>query len=168
MLHSTAFDTNCPIARVTRVLGDNWSILLLREAFLGTRHFNDFERELGIARNILSARLKKMVDVGLLCRTRSADDRRVIEYRLTEAGSALFPVLVGLAQWSGEWLCSDCDTTRFVERSSGAELPPVHVRSASGEVLGPADVAMLPGADADSALRGRYERARQASEREGR
>ena len=73
--------------------------MVLREAFLGTRHFNDFERQLGVARNILSDRLKKLVEADVLKREASTADRRVVEYRLTEAGKALAPVLISLAQW---------------------------------------------------------------------
>lgn len=159
MTKYSVFDCNCPMARVTEVLGEPWTLMVLREAFLGTRHFNDFERELGIARNILSARLRKLVDAGLLERRQCPADRRAFEYCLTEAGQALLPVLVGLAQWAGRWLCEGETPTRFVERESGREIPPVTVRDAEGRELGPADVAMVPGPDADPVLQARYERA---------
>lgn len=154
----TAFDSNCPIARITELLGEPWTLLILREAFLGTCRFNDFERELGIARNILSSRLKKLVDAGVLDRSASAEDRRVVEYRLTEAGAGLLPVLVGLAQWASTWLCDQHQPMRFVERATGRDLPPVSVRSPDGRTLTAREIALLPGPDADALLRERYAR----------
>src|SRR6056297_2935760 len=121
MTQNNVFKCNCPLARVTEVIGEPWTLMVLREAFLGTRHFNDFERELGIARNILSARLRKLVDVGMLERVQCPADRRAYEYRLTEAGRDLMPVLVGLIQWAGRWLCAGESATRFVERDTGRE-----------------------------------------------
>ncbi|MDX1626907.1 MAG: winged helix-turn-helix transcriptional regulator [Wenzhouxiangellaceae bacterium] len=156
-------ESNCPIARVTDLLGEGWVLLLLREAFLGTRRFNDFERELGIARNILSDRLKKLVAAGVMERHRSAEDGRVVEYRLTQAGRELFPVLVGLGQWAGTWLCEGSQPMRVVERESGREVAPLQVRSLSGRALGPGDVRLAPGPGADPATAERYARAIEAA-----
>lgn len=159
MVKNNVFDSNCPLARVTEVIGEPWTLMVLREAFLGTRHFNEFERELGIARNILSDRLKKLVERGLLARVRSESDRRVVEYRLTEAGRDLLPTLVGLAQWSGKWLCGDGSATRFIERETGREIPRIAVRGTDGRELGTSEVAMVAGPDANAELSARFERA---------
>lgn len=159
MTQNNVFKCNCPLARVTEVIGEPWTLMVLREAFLGTRHFNEFERELGIARNILSDRLKKLVDRGLLARVRSQTDKRVVEYRLTAAGRDLLPILVGLAQWSGKWLCQGSSATRFVERETGREIPHIAVRGADGRELLASEVAMVAGPDADPALTARFERA---------
>ncbi|MEX2498233.1 MAG: helix-turn-helix domain-containing protein [Wenzhouxiangellaceae bacterium] len=159
MKQKSVFKCNCPLARVTEVIGEPWTLMVLREAFLGTRHFNDFERELGIARNILSDRLKKLVDRGLLARVRSESDKRVVEYRLTEAGRDLMPILVGLVQWSGKWLCDGRSPTRFIERETGRELPRIAVRATDGRELRASEVAMVAGPDADADLTARYERA---------
>lgn len=146
---------NCPIARVTALLGDGWSLMIIREAFLGSRKFNAFEKRLGIARNILSDRLRKLVEAGLLERKASEIDRRVVEYKLTRAGRALFPVLIALSQWSEEHL-SDCShSLRYVERATGEEIRPVRVLSADGRELDAGELAMLPGPDADPALKAR-------------
>ncbi len=158
MTSTNAFLSNCPIARVTQLLGEGWTILILREAFLGTRHFNDFERELGIARNILSARLKKLVEFGLMHRTPCSNDARVIEYRLSEAGQNLFPVMIALAQWSSQWLCECSDALSFVERSTGDVLPTMKVRNQQGRELALHEVIMVAGEDADSLLKERIER----------
>ncbi len=159
MSKTNPFQSNCPIARVTHLLGDGWTLLVIREAFLGTRTFNEFERELGIARNILSARLKTLVKAGVLARRVSEVDRRVVEYRLTQPGLDLLPVLVSLAQWAGRHLCCESVPMRFVERASGADIPPVAVRSATGEVLGPSAIAMVAGPQADDQLKSRLDRA---------
>jgi len=146
---------NCPIARVTALLGDGWSLMIIREAFLGSRRFNDFERRLGIARNILTNRLRKLVEAGLLARKTSESDRRVVEYRLTRSGRALFPVLIALSQWSEQHLGDCSHSVRFVERQTGEEIERVKVLSADGRELDAGELAMLPGPDADPALRAR-------------
>ena len=154
-----AFDTNCPMARVTEFLGDGWTLLLLREAFIGTRRFNDFERELGIARNILSVRLKKLVEAGIFVRTPSSQDGRVVEYRLSEAGLALLPVLISLTQWSTKWLCSGDDVVRFVDKESGEEIPTMRVTDAQGRPIDRHQIRMVPGDRADDTIKARYARA---------
>jgi DNA-binding HxlR family transcriptional regulator len=146
---------NCPIARVTALLGDGWSLMIIREAFLGSRKFNEFERRLGIARNILSDRLRKLVEAGLLERRASEVDRRVVAYRLTAAGRALTPVLIALSQWSERYLGDCTHSVRYVERATGEDIRPVEVLSADGRPLQPGELAMLPGPDADEALKAR-------------
>jgi DNA-binding HxlR family transcriptional regulator len=146
---------NCPIARVTALLGDSWSLMIIREAFLGSRGFNDFERQLGIARNILTDRLRKLVETGLLRRRTSETDRRMVEYTLTKSGRALFPVLIALSQWVEENLDDCCHPVRFVERATGEEIQRIRVLSADGRPLEAHQLTMLPGPDADPALKAR-------------
>ncbi|MBD3896094.1 helix-turn-helix transcriptional regulator [Halomonas sp. ML-15] len=159
MTRTNVFQSNCPMARVTEIIGEGWTLMVLREAFLGTRHFNEFERELGIARNILADRLKKLVEAGLMERAASTTDRRVVEYRLTWSGQALFPVLIGLTQWASEHLCDGQASMRFVEKESGREVAPVGVLSADGRPLKLADIAMVAGPDADPSLGARLAKA---------
>ncbi|MEE4303060.1 MAG: helix-turn-helix domain-containing protein [Wenzhouxiangella sp.] len=157
---------NCPIARVTALLGDGWSLMIIREAFLGSGKFNEFEKRLGIARNILTNRLRKLVEAGLLQRKASETDRRVIEYRLTRSGRALFPVLIALSQWSEQHL-SDCShSVRYVERATGEEIQRIKVLSADGRELDAGELAMLPGPDADPALKARLVAAMEQAGRE--
>lgn len=150
---------SCPIARVADLLGDHWAMLILREAFLGSVHFNEFESQLGIARNILSTRLKRLVDAGLLERTRCPDDGRVIEYRLSDAGRALHPVLIALGQWSQRWLGGECDVLRIVDRATGQRVQTVAVQAADGRRLDLEDIVMVPGPDAAADVAERYFRA---------
>ncbi|MEX1057251.1 MAG: helix-turn-helix domain-containing protein [Natronospirillum sp.] len=149
-------NSNCPIARAMTVLGEGWTLLVLREAFLGTRRFNDFERRLGVARNVLSARLGRLVDTGLLERRPLPEDGRVIEYRLTQAGRELAPVMVAMSQWSMQWLVEQPEPIRYVERATGEDLPPVQIRNRHGEVLAARDIQIKPGPGADCVVQHQY------------
>jgi DNA-binding HxlR family transcriptional regulator len=93
----------CSIARAVDVLGDGWTLLLVREACLGARRFEDFQRRLGIGRNILTRRLAELVDEGLF--TREPYSQRPVrhEYRLTDKGRDVFPILAAMAAWSDRW-----------------------------------------------------------------
>jgi DNA-binding HxlR family transcriptional regulator len=149
---------NCPLAAAMSVLGEGWTLLVLREAFLGTRQFKDFERELGIARNILSNRLRKLVDQGLLHRVPAQNDRRVVEYRLTDASRALLPSLVALSQWAGEWLCQPKHPVRFIDSASETEVAPVRVCNQQGEALEPHQLRMAANSEtASAAMLERYQ-----------
>lgn len=156
---------SCPIAQVTGLLGDHWSLMIMREAFLGTVHFGEFESNLGIARNILSGRLKRLVEAGLLERVPCPSDRRVHEYRLSDSGRALHPVLIALAQWSQRWLGPTCESLRIVDRVTGEAVRPVVVQAADGRTLGIRDIAMVPGPDASPDMAERYRRAVAAAQR---
>lgn len=96
---------NCSIRRTLDIVGEKWTLLLLREAFYGVRRFADFDRALGCARNILSARLKTLVDEEILTQEpyREPGSRARFEYRLTDKGLELFPALVALMQWGDRW-----------------------------------------------------------------
>lgn len=99
-LRSDWSSERCPIARSLDVLGDPWVLLVLRQAFSGVRRFDRFRAELGIADNVLSDRLTRLVGAGLLRRTPYLDHRRTrYEYVLTDAGADTFPILTALAQW---------------------------------------------------------------------
>jgi DNA-binding HxlR family transcriptional regulator len=97
-------DMDCPIAKALDVIGEWWSLLIIREAFWGTRRFGDFEARLGIARNILTSRLSTLVEHGILQRVPSVDGSKYLEYELTEKGQALAPVLIALSVWGSKWV----------------------------------------------------------------
>ncbi len=90
---------NCSIARTLEVVGERWTLLVLRECFLGTARFDDFQRRLGIARNVLQARLERLVDEGVLVRRPYQERPTRYEYRLTREGRDLLPVLLALLEW---------------------------------------------------------------------
>lgn len=97
-------DWPCTIARAAALLGDHWNLLLVRQACLGTRRFDDFQRELGIGRNILTIRLGQLVDEGVMQRVEYQDKPARYEYRLTEKGRDVYPVLAAMAAWGERWM----------------------------------------------------------------
>jgi DNA-binding HxlR family transcriptional regulator len=94
----------CTIARSVDVLGDHWNLLIVRQACLGTRRFDDFQQALGIGRNILSGRLNRLVDEGLLTRVEYQASPPRYEYRLTDKGREVYPILAAMAAWGERWL----------------------------------------------------------------
>jgi len=94
---------SCPIPAAVELVGEKWAFLILRGAFNDLCHFEEFQAGLGIARNILSDRLGKMVAGGILERRSDPSDRRKVIYSLTEKGEALMPVVVALRQWGEQW-----------------------------------------------------------------
>lgn len=115
---------NCSIARTLGLIGEKWTLLLLRESYYGARRFAEFEARLGIARNLLTVRLQTLVDGGLLNRVpyREAGARTRHEYRLTSAGHQLFPVLVALLQW-GDTHLADPDGPAVVLQHADCGQP---------------------------------------------
>src|SRR5690348_15644008 len=104
MVKRTSFEGDgCPVARSLEVIGDWWSLIIIREAMLGLRRFGEFQDKLGVAKNILSARLRSMVDHGILETAPASDGSAYQEYLLTPKGRGLFPILVALRQWSEEF-----------------------------------------------------------------
>jgi len=94
---------SCPIPAAVEVIGEKWAFLILRGALNGLQHFEEFQAGLGIARNILSDRLSKLVAGGILERTADAEDGRRVIYSLTPKGEGLLPVVLALRQWGDEW-----------------------------------------------------------------
>jgi DNA-binding HxlR family transcriptional regulator len=142
----------CPVARSMAVLGERWAILVLREAFYGTTRFDDFQRHLGIAPNILSARLRGLVAHGLLER---GEGPRA-EYRLTEKGRDFFPAYLALKRWADRWMAPpEGPVVVLRERATGEEVTAPPPLGRDGRPLGPEDVRALPGPGASPALRAR-------------
>jgi DNA-binding HxlR family transcriptional regulator len=101
---SRSSNQECSIARAMDVVGDRWSILLLREAYYGTRRFDEFQYYLGVAPNILSTRLKKFVDLGMMTRVPLPEHGGRYEYVLTKKGRDFFPTYLALKKWGDDWL----------------------------------------------------------------
>ena len=97
-------DWNCSIARTLDVVGEWWTLLILRDAFRGTCRFDDFQASLGLARSVLTARLQKLTEHGVLERRAYSEHPPRYEYTLTEQGRALFPVITALRTWGDQWL----------------------------------------------------------------
>lgn len=136
----------CSIARSLDLLGDRWTLLLVREILFGTRRFDDFASHLGIARNVLSQRLAKLVEAGILVRTPLKADGRRLGYLLTPMGEDLAPALIALMQWGDRWLHTPRTIPiRVIERSSGKEVRPLQVLGGSGSPLALEDLDWAPG-----------------------
>lgn len=137
----------CPIARTLCIIGDWWSLLIIRDALAGTCRFGEFQRKLGLAKNILSARLRKLVDAGILATAPVSDESNFNEYRLTEKGTQLYLVLAALWQW-GEKYASDPaqPSLQIVDRKNLKRLAPLELRSRDGRRIGPRDLTtrMIP------------------------
>ena len=97
----------CTIARSVDLLGEGWTLLVMRQACLGTRRFDDFQRALGIGRNILTLRLNRLVDEGLLARVPYQDHPVRYEYRLTDKGRDVYPILAAMAAFGERWLVGE-------------------------------------------------------------
>jgi len=143
MYRKTFDGMNCSIARALDQVGEWWSLLVVREATLGTTRFDDFQRRLGIARNVLTARLNTLVEHGVLDKVLAEDSERRTEYRLTAKGEALYPVLVALIQWGDAW-CEHPAPLQLVEHRSGKPVDPVGPR-VGPRLLGLHDIRLEPG-----------------------
>jgi DNA-binding HxlR family transcriptional regulator len=126
-MQRTSFESlDCPIARSLECIGEWWSILILRDAFLGAARFDDFQRRLGIAPNMLARRLRTLTERGLLERRQYSDRPPRFEYLLTERGRDFFPVLASLGTWGRRHVARDT-TVRIADRRSAEILDPVVV-----------------------------------------
>jgi DNA-binding HxlR family transcriptional regulator len=115
----------CSVARTLSVVGDRWTLLILRDAFLGVRRFEQLQQSLGATRHVLSDRLAKLVDHGILRRERYQEKPDRYEYRLTEKGLDLQPVMLALVGWGDRWMAGDeGPPVTYVHRDCGREITP--------------------------------------------
>ena len=137
-------DSQCALARALDVIGDWWSLLIIREALYGRRRFNEFQKSLGLAKNILATRLRKLVDCGVMATSPAPDNAAHKEYVLTEKGEKLYVVMVGLYQWGAEHCFTpDEQAITLVDSLHGAPLQPLQVKAQDGRVVGPRDLTAL-------------------------
>jgi len=135
----------CPIARSLDAVGDWWSLLIIRDALLGVRRFSEFQKGLGLARNILTVRLRTLVEQGILTTAPASDGSAYREYVLTSKGRGLFPILVALRQWSEEFDARpDEITTCLVDRATGRPVQKLALYSEDGRLLGAAETDVKP------------------------
>ena len=132
--------TECGLPQALEVMGERWSFMILRASFNGLHHFEEFLSELGIARNILSNRLAKLVEHGILKRDPCAEDRRKIEYRLTEKGFDLLPAMVALRQWGQKYGSEVVENPVLVDERDRLPIGPTSILSHDGRILGPQDL----------------------------
>jgi DNA-binding HxlR family transcriptional regulator len=134
---------SCSIARTLELIGEKWALLTLREVFLGVRRFDAIQRNTGAPRDILSARLRKLVAAGLLERRQYQEHPARFEYRLTEPGRELLPVLLTLMHWGDRYL-ADGDPPLIYRHRCGADLEPVLVCAACGDPVVRRDLTAVP------------------------
>jgi DNA-binding HxlR family transcriptional regulator len=139
--------TECGISAALEVVGERWSFLILRGTFNGLHHFEEFQANLGIARNILSNRLGRLVEHGILRRDPDPDDRRKVAYRLTEKGRDLLPVLLSLRQWGERWVSGLPSNPVLVDRLNRRPIAPITVYSEDGRPLTVGDMEWVDRAE---------------------
>ncbi|MET7801768.1 winged helix-turn-helix transcriptional regulator [Streptomyces decoyicus] len=141
MVTRTRFDdSDCPVARSVDAIGDWWSLLIVRDAFDGSRRFGEFQRSLGVAKNILTARLRTLVAGGVLESVPASDGSAYREYVLTPKGEALFPVIVALRQWGEQNFFAPGEPhSQLVDRRQEHRLRALEVLSADGRRLNSGD-----------------------------
>ncbi|RQS75485.1 transcriptional regulator [Burkholderia sp. Bp8963] len=143
-------DINCPIAQTLDQVGEWWTFLILRNAFCGMTRFHEFQHHLGISTNVLAQRLDKLTASGVFERRVAPDDGRSFEYRLTDKGHALYPILAAMIEWGEKWAAHpDGPRLRLVERATRRPIAGVSIRSADDEALQPADIDTISGPGAD-------------------
>ncbi|CAH0207113.1 winged helix-turn-helix transcriptional regulator [Enterobacter ludwigii] len=126
----------CPVARSVDLIGDRWSLLIVRNAFDGMRRFGDFQRDLGVARNILADRLRKLVDAGILAMQGASDGTSYQEYVLTDKGESLFPIVVALRQWGEQHLFESGERhSLLIDRRTGKPVPLMAPAAQDGTAL---------------------------------
>jgi DNA-binding HxlR family transcriptional regulator len=146
MVKRTSFEhDDCPVARALDAIGDWWSILIIREALFGVSRFSEFQKKLGLAKNILTVRLRALVDQGILKTAPASDGSAYQEYLLTPKGHGTFPVLVALRQWSEEFDARPEEiATVLVDREKGRPVRKLELYSQDGRLLREGDIALKP------------------------
>ncbi len=146
-LEEIAACEECSLPAALEAMGEKWSFLILRAAFNGLHHFEEFQSTLGIARNILANRLGHLVQHGIMARTPMPDDRRKIEYRLTEKGSDLLPTMLALRQWGERWESGFISTPVLVDARDRQPIAPIAIHAHDGRVLTKHDLMWMHAED---------------------
>ena len=133
----------CGLPQALEVMGERWSFMILRASFNGLHHFEEFLSELGIARNILSNRLAKLVEHGILKREPCPDDRRKVEYRLTEKGLDLLPAMLALRQWGQKYGAEFEENPVLVDAQDRLPIGPISIQAHDGRFLDHSDLRMV-------------------------
>ena len=145
MKYKTFDHMNCSLAQTLSIVGERWTLLILRDAFFGAKRFSQFEKSLGIAKNILTARLNMLVEEGIMER-RDPEDGGRTEYVLTDQGLDLQPILLSMTHWGDKYRPHPKgDRLVFVDREEGRPIQPMTVRSEDGRALRPKQIKATPG-----------------------
>ncbi len=156
MQHKYLGNMQCPIARSLERVGEWWSILILRDAFQGLTRFDEFQKSLGIAPNMLTRRLNTLVDSGLLERRLYSERPPRHEYVLTPRGRDFRPVILALIAWGNKHFAPEGESVVVVDAATGERAEPVLVDKSSGRLLQSPEFTVAPGPAANQATRERY------------
>jgi DNA-binding HxlR family transcriptional regulator len=143
MQRSSFREMHCSIGQSLEVVGEWWSLLIVRDAFMGVTRFDEFQERLRIARNVLNQRLSHLVDEGVFERVAYSERPPRFDYVLTEQGRDLWPVIVALRQWGDRWRAPDGPPLQLVHRQCGHVADLVMVCQQCGEPVGPTDVSAI-------------------------
>jgi DNA-binding HxlR family transcriptional regulator len=148
MKRKSLSEEKCPVARSLDIIGDWWTLLIVRDALAGLTRFNDFARSLGAAKTSLSSRLKTLVSEGIFEVRPASDGSAYQEYVLTSKGRALAPVLIGLEQWGAAHAFKPGEPiSAFVEKKTRRPLKKIELKSSDGRILRASDIQWLSGLD---------------------
>ncbi|WP_410955674.1 winged helix-turn-helix transcriptional regulator [Raoultella planticola] len=133
-------DGECPVARTLEAIGERWCMMIIREAFDDVRRFSEFQKNLGLAKNILASRLKQLVNLGVFEICPASDGSAYKEYVLTERGRAAFPIVVAMRQWGERYMFERGEVhSVLLDKASNRAVMPLEVHSADGKPLAPQD-----------------------------
>src|ERR1022692_2790818 len=136
---------DCSVAQCLEVVGEWWTLLIVRDAFLGVTRFDVFQERLGISRNVLNQRLGRLVKAGVLVKVPYSEHPPRHDYRLTDKGRSLWPVLTTMRQWGDKYAAPDGPPLEVVHKGCGETSEAVLTCSACREPIGPRDVRAVPG-----------------------
>lgn len=140
MARQTSLEASeCPVARTLEAIGDRWSLMIIRDAFDDVRRFSQFQKSLGLAKNILASRLKVLVEVGIFDIRPASDGSAYKEYVLTERGRLVFPIIVAVRQWGERHMFSAGETHSVLVDDRDQPVAVLEVRSTLGKALAPED-----------------------------
>lgn len=157
MTRTSLDDFACSWARTAEIIGDKWTIMILRDMFGGVQSFSDFKKRLGIAGNVLTDRLNQLCAQGIVEKRPIREGVERFDYVLTPRGRELFPIFVAMMQWGDKWLFGvEGEPIRMIDRQNGAPMQPMLVTAMDGRCLGPDEVTYVagPGLDMQNTLPG--------------
>ena len=138
-------DMHCSVAQCLEIVGEWWSLLIIRDVFLGITRFDEMQERLGISRNVLNQRLARLVSADVLVKVAYSEHPPRFDYRLTDKGRDLWPVITMMRQWGDKYAAPDGPPMELIHKGCGHVSQATVVRSECGEPIGPRDVRALPG-----------------------
>lgn len=146
MKRTSLNESVCPIARTLDLIGDWWTLLIVRDAMGGIKRFSEFQRSLGAAKNILSSRLKTLVEQGVMEIAPASDGSAYQEYLLTQKGKDLHLILMALGQWGHQYMFDENESCSYsIDRQNRQPLAVIKVLAQDGRELAAEDIEVVPG-----------------------